>query len=223
MMYFNADGNEAELCGNGVRCAARYAVEMLGNSRSLVLSTRSGVIHCEVTEEDVILQIPSPGPTDDVTIEVPELGTITGGRLVVGVPHFVLECQDIESLDVERLGPLIRSHAAFGEQGTNVNFCEVESQALVRIRTFERGVEAETLACGTGAVAAAAYLELKERVVYPVTLRTRSGENLTVDCAPRELNEKMLVLIGSARFVYSGDLFPGALAVQAHTRSSKHV
>jgi len=209
MRYFNADGREAELCGNGTRCAARYAVEFLGKASPVFLKTRSGVIRSEVTGETVRLEVPcfALGERDE-EIVVEGGSTVTGRRIEVGVPHFAVECESVDGIEVEKLGRAIRHNSAFSPRGTNVDFYSVEGGVAIRIRTYERGVERETLACGTGAVAVALCAYYRQRVAFPVTVHTGSGEELVVEASTEDSRPKKVFLSGPARFVYRARLDP---------------
>lgn len=177
--FFNADGSAAEMCGNGGRCAARFAAERGIAGRSMSFRTLAGVIRAEVAGRRVKLQMTRPhGQALDRTL------TLGGKRrrysfLDTGVPHAVLFVPDLENVDVQAVGRGIRMHRAFAPRGANVNFVQV-GDGEVRVRTYERGVEGETLACGTGAVACGILSALHGFARPPVTVRTRGGELLIV-------------------------------------------
>ncbi|MGZ8448117.1 MAG: diaminopimelate epimerase [Candidatus Deferrimicrobiaceae bacterium] len=177
--FFNADGSAAEMCGNGGRCAARFASERGIAGKSMSFETLAGLIHAEVSDRRVKLQMPPPrGLAIDRTL------TLRGRKirysfLHTGVPHVVLFVPAIEKVDLVGVGRGIRTHRAFAPRGTNVNFAQVRGGA-VRVRTYERGVEGETLACGTGAVACGVLAAVHGFVRPPVTVRTRGGEKLVI-------------------------------------------
>lgn len=177
--FYNADGSVAEMCGNGGRCAARYAAERGLAGRSMKFETLAGLIRADVSGRRVKLQMTSPrGLATDRTL------TLHGRKirysfLDTGVPHVVLFVPGIEKIDLDGVGRGIRSHRAFAPRGTNVNFAQVRN-GVVSIRTYERGVEGETLACGTGAVACAILSAHRKLVRPPVAVRTRGGETLLV-------------------------------------------
>ncbi|MGC1478955.1 MAG: diaminopimelate epimerase, partial [Chthoniobacterales bacterium] len=156
MRYYNADGGEAEMCGNGARCFSRYGARLLGETASSALSfeTPAGVISASLLGEEVELAMSAPhslAPSNDLTIE----GTLVSTHSInTGVPHAVVFVDDLELADVRTLGARIRHHEHFAPAGTNVNFV-AKTEEGIAIRTYERGVEDETLACGTGVVAAA--------------------------------------------------------------------
>lgn len=181
--FYNADGSVAEMCGNGGRCAARYASERRIAGRSMVFETLAGLIHADVSGRRVKLQMTAPGG-----LAIDRTLTLRGKKLRysfldTGVPHVVLFVSDIEKIDLVGVGRGIRTHRAFAPRGTNVNFVQVRD-GVVWIRTYERGVEGETLACGTGAVAGGILSFVHHFVRPPVTLHTRGGENLLVHFDP---------------------------------------
>ncbi|MBI5418788.1 MAG: diaminopimelate epimerase [Deltaproteobacteria bacterium] len=177
--FYNADGSRAEMCGNGGRCAARYAVERRIARRKLAFETDAGLIRAEVSGRRVKLQmVPPHGLALSKTLTL-------GGRKIAysflntGVPHAVLFVPDLSKIDLPGTGRRIRTHRAFAPRGTNVNFVKVKD-GTVWVRTYERGVEGETLACGTGAVACGILSAVHGYVRPPVSVRTRGGEVLTI-------------------------------------------
>ncbi len=196
--FFNSDGSEAEMCGNGGRCAARFAYEKGIAPATMAFETLAGLIRAEVKGRLVKVQMTDPfGWVMDERLE--DLG-ITFCFVNTGVPHVVVFVEDIESVDVEGLGSKIRFHERFSPSGTNVNFAKVEGDRIL-IRTYERGVEGETLACGTGSVAAALVAHKKGLVDLPVEVLTRGGEVLKV-----YLDEGKVFLEGLTKWVYDGYL-----------------
>lgn len=203
--FFNADGSEAEMCGNGGRCAARFAVMNGIAGEKMAFETVAGIIKAEVHGQKVKLQLTRPADIkldyavclDDKELFVSSVNT--------GVPHAVLLVSDIDLVPVDELGRMIRSHKAFGEKGTNVNFVEVLDKDNVRVRTYERGVEGETFACGTGAVASGVILTEKSLVRSPVNIHTKGGEILKI-----YINDEVY-LEGDAKFIYKAQLHEEAL------------
>ncbi len=177
--FLNADGTAAEMCGNGGRCVARYAFERRIAGRSMAFETLAGLIRAEVSGRRVKLQMTTPGGlATDRTL------TLRGRKLRysyldTGVPHVVLFVSGIQKKDIIGVGRGIRNHRAFAPRGTNVNFAQVRN-GMVWVRTYERGVEGETLACGTGAVACGILSAVHGFVRPPVTVRTRGGEELVI-------------------------------------------
>jgi diaminopimelate epimerase len=178
--FFNADGSEAEMCGNGGRCAARFAYLKGIADSSLTFETLAGILSAQVHGKRVKLEMTKPfGLKLDEKISIKGKG-LTISRINTGVPHAVLFLENLEGVDVRGMGGAIRNHPHYAPRGTNANFVVVKNRSRLWVRTYERGVEDETLACGTGAVAAALVAALKGLVKSPVSIRTRGGEVLTV-------------------------------------------
>ncbi|MEW6684396.1 MAG: diaminopimelate epimerase [Nitrospirota bacterium] len=209
--YYNADGGEAEMCGNGSRCAARFAVMHKIASRRMAFETLAGVIHADVGAKGVTVELPVP--TDLRLNFTVDLGVKSYEAHFVntGVPHTVVFVDDVESVDVHHTGQAIRYHRMFAPAGTNANFVAVDGPHRLTIRTYERGVEGETLACGTGAVAAAVLAGLLGKVRSPVTLKTRGGPPLGVSFTLDGRRVTSVTLTGEARLVYEGSLTQEAL------------
>jgi len=203
--FFNADGSEAEMCGNGGRCAARFAFMNGIASEKLAFETIAGIIKAEVHGQKVKLQLTKPA---DMKLDYPVgLGDkeLFVSSVNTGVPHAVLLVSDIDLVPVDELGRMIRHHKVFGKKGTNVNFVEVLDKDNVKVRTYERGVEGETLACGTGAVASGVILTEKSLVSSPVNIHTKGGEVLKI-----YINDEVY-LEGDTRLIYKGELHEEAL------------
>ncbi|MCU0578418.1 MAG: diaminopimelate epimerase [Desulfobacterota bacterium] len=210
--FFNADGSEAEMCGNGGRCAARFA-QMLGLAgEEMTFETIAGPIQARVAGRVVKLQLTPPR---DLRLDQ----EVPGGALPykvdfinTGVPHAVLWVDDPEQVDVVGLGAAIRFHPAFQPAGTNVDFARLENDRTLTLRTYERGVEAETLACGTGAVASAAIAVLKGKSRSPVPVRTRGGEILVVHLEGQGPDGFAAVFLeGMVTLVFQGEVCSEAL------------
>lgn len=180
LVYVNADGSEGLFCGNGTRCAARAAVELLGCTPRLEIVTGWAVIPAEVRGTEVSLVLP---PIEEAPRETGIESPVAMGevlRLVVGVPHLVIRVPGVAGLDLTRHGPPLRSHAAVGPEGANVNFYERVDDERIVTRTWERGVEAETLSCGSGSVAMALVV-MSELGTTRVELKPASGDTLVVE------------------------------------------
>lgn len=205
--YFNSDGGLAAFCANGTRCAARYAVRRrLVEGESPVLETGWSVIRARVEGGRVTLALPPlPAREESVPVSGPGLPD-TATVFDVGVPHLVIFVEgDLADLDLNRLGPGLRRHPAL-PAGANVNFVKVVGPDRIQVRTFERGVEAETLACGSGVVASAAVAARQGRVAPPVLCGTKSGVDFTVAFREEEGRLMDVRLTGDAREIYAGEL-----------------
>ncbi len=177
--FFNADGSVAEMCGNGGRCAARFAAERRIARRRLAFETLAGLIRAEVSGRRVKLQMTRPRG-----LALGKALTLKGKKIGysfvdTGVPHAVIFVSDLEKIDLPGVGRGVRMHRVFAPRGTNVDFARVRNGEVL-VRTYERGVEGETLACGTGAVAAGILAAAHGLVEPPVLVRTRGGEVLTI-------------------------------------------
>jgi len=197
--YRNADGSEAAFCANGTRCAARAAVELLGMPPRPTILTAWAPIPAVVEGEAVTLELPPPGGAPR-PVELEAGGrTWAGWLLEVGVPHLVLPVQDLGRIDLATAGPALRGHPDLGAGGANVNLVEPAGPGLLAIRSFERGVEAETLSCGSGVVAAA-LCWLADGHRKRLAFATRSGDELVVE-VPGDPVTGPARLTGPARFV----------------------
>ncbi len=207
--FFNKDGSEPEMCGNGSRCAVRYAVEQGLAGRETAFRTRAGVIRGWLLDNgEVRVQLTDPvGYQAQVNVDLAG-ETHHAAVINTGVPHAVIEVPDTEAVDVRRRGRAIRHHPVFGPRGTNVNFVQVLGAGELIIRTYERGVEDETMACGTGCVAAGITMTLAGRTTQPVRLHTRGGEVLTVDFARDGAVVTRATLQGPVRYVAEGTIHP---------------
>ena len=210
--FFNSDGSRAEMCGNGARCAARFAVLNGITGTTLSFETIAGIIHAEVHNSIVKTQLSRPRDLQlGQSIEVD--GTaITVHSINTGVPHAVLFVDDPAGVPIKELGSKIRFHEHFQPAGTNVNFISIGNDGSIVIRTYERGVEDETLACGTGSVAAALVCIAMGRAASPVLVRTRGGDLLKVYAEPSQPPFSEAYLEGGASLIYTGEICPEAYA-----------
>jgi diaminopimelate epimerase len=178
--FFNADGGEAEMCGNGSRCAARFASLNGIAGTSMTFETLAGPISAEVTGRIVKVLMPVPsGLRKDINLPL-KSGGVSADFINTGVPHTVVYVKDLDRHLVFEEGREIRYHAAFAPAGTNANFVRVVDPNYIEVRTYERGVEDETLACGTGSIAAALTANVRGLASSPVTIKTRGGEELKI-------------------------------------------
>jgi len=202
--FFNSDGSVAEMCGNGGRCAARYAFIKRIAGKSLSFETMAGLIRAEVKGERVKIQLTEPnglklGIKLKISGKEKELNFIN-----TGVPHAVHFVKNLEDCPVEGLGREIRYHKKFSPAGANVNFVEHSKGSFLRIRTYERGVEGETLACGTGAVASVLVASALGKVSSSCSITPKSGEALKVYFDKNEKGFHDVYLEGEARLVFEG-------------------
>ncbi|MCB4203880.1 diaminopimelate epimerase [Deferribacterales bacterium Es71-Z0220] len=196
--FFNSDGSVAEMCGNGSRCAARFAYLNNIAGKRMKFETLAGIIEAEI-KEGVNVKVQLTQPFDEklnFNVDDYKLSYIN-----TGVPHAVIETDNIESVDIVKSGAFLRYHNHFAPAGTNVDFYEVVNDNTVKMRTYERGVEAETLACGTGAAAVSIIASKNNKLKSPITVITRSGLKLKI-----YLENEKVYLEGEARVIYTGEL-----------------
>lgn len=213
MMYFNADGSYGGMCGNGGRCIALFAA-----ARGIAPSSHSfealDHVYAVAAGDPARVRLSLKNPSRfrrDISLTVAGKN-VRADFVDTGSPHavvfasaFVRHADALDRLDVERLGRAVRRHRAFAPEGVNVNFVQLEDKGIVRMRTYERGVEGETLACGTGAVASALVAYLRGKASSPVTIQARSGKFLTVEfkeTSPGEFSD--VALIGPAQTTFEG-------------------
>ena len=205
--FYNADGSEAEMCGNGGRCAARFAVLLGLAPEKLTFETLAGIIHAEVQDRQVRLLMTGVGEVR-LNLQIPlSNAALLGHFMKVGVPHAVVPVNDLENVPVISWGREVRFHPMFQPAGTNVNFIHFKGQHSLEVRTYERGVEDETLACGTGAVAAALIAARLGLAASPVAVGTRGGETLTIYFRSHGQDFTDVYLEGPALVVYQGELW----------------
>lgn len=215
MRIFNADGSEAEMCGNGARCVALFVVRRASclpagkagfvRKTKLKIETKAGIIPAEVNGDNVKIRLTDPkGIRLDMPLRV-------NGRVIrisfvnTGVPHAVIFCAQLDKLSIFEMGRAVRFHEKFAPAGANVNFVEVLKQDSIKIRTYERGVEDETLACGTGSTAAAIIFSLKTNFSGKVNVVTKSKEVLKVHFRKEGKRLEDVWLEGKAGIVYKGE------------------
>lgn len=208
--FYNADGSRAEMCGNGSRCAARLAYELGLAPARHVIGTDVGGVAAEVLPDIGQVKVRLTF-AKDLRLNIPV--DIDGQAYTVhfvdtGVPHAVLMVPDVAAVDVAGLGRAVRHHQAFAPRGTNANFAQVLDAGRMLLRTYERGVEGETFACGTGAAATAVVAHALKLTGPTVALTTTGGETLTVS-----LEDGAVSLQGAATLVYTGRLNPAAVGL----------
>jgi diaminopimelate epimerase len=208
--FFNSDGSNAEMCGNGARCAARFAHVNGIAGTSLSFETEAGVVSAQIKEGGVKVKMPDPS---DLKLAYPlqlSADSLEISSINTGVPHVVVMVEQIADLDVVTLGRDIRLHKAFAPAGTNAHFVQSSQGNAIEIRTYERGVEDETLACGTGAIASAIISASRFKMNSPVDVKTRSGVYLTIHFDAAEGQFRDVYMEGDARIIYTGELQPDA-------------
>ena len=202
--FFNSDGSVAEMCGNGARCFARFVQRLTGASGPVTFETIAGVITAELHGERVTVNLTQP--TDwrlDQQVNV-TTGTLSVHCVNTGVPHAVIFVPDADTAMVQRLGAEVRHHQQFSPKGTNVNFVQALGPGFIRVRTYERGVEGETLACGTGVTASALVASQVHRFPSPIKVQVQSGDELEVSFQEADGVFSDVRLTGPAEFVFEG-------------------
>jgi diaminopimelate epimerase len=207
MRYYNSDGGEAGMCGNGARCFALLARAVSGRKgNELRVQTQAGLLTLRTSGQEVQVSM-----TEPTKLRLGRKLVVAGRKLAVdflntGVPHAVLFVRSVRSIDVAKQGRAIRYHSAFAPSGTNVNFVEIGRGNRIHVRTYERGVEGETLACGTGVVAASILSNLRRGLRPPIQVATRGGDNVRVGFSMENGHARKVTLQGPARIVYRGVL-----------------
>ncbi len=204
MVFFNPDGTEADLCGNGARCVAAFAKEVgAARGHAMTFETRAGLVDAEVLDPGHV-KVWMPEPKDRrYGLDVD--GT-KGDFIIAGVPHFIVPCDSVANIDVNGLGRKLRLAAAFEPEGTNVDFVQFCPPNKAILRTYERGVEAESGACGTGAVATAVVAVETKGLSLPIHVHTSQGFNLTVDGDWRRAKGTGFTLTGPVKRVFEGTI-----------------
>jgi diaminopimelate epimerase len=200
MRYFNADGCESEMCGNGARATAYFASQHRLASDEMSFEVSGEPYHAVVRGKTVRLRMRKPSGVRLTPGILDEAEMAEGGFINTGVPHYVIFVNDVDRLNVVELGRKYRQHGFFAPAGTNVNFVKLAGGAHLQIRTYERGVEDETLACGTGTVASAVIAHLQKQLAFPIAVTTRGGELMVYGDSSLE----NLELEGEVREVFTG-------------------
>ena len=204
MRHYNADGSRAPFCGNGARCFARFAYHQGLAGRSMSFLADDGMHQAEVMENEVALMMTPPCDIN-LNCSLPDDPQMACYHtLNTGTRHAVFPSEDVKAEAVEINGPRLRHHPIFQPGGTNINYVQVLGRASLAVRTYERGVEAETLSCGTGAVACAIVHALLDDVASPIEVYTRSGETMQVSFERGDHLFTQVMLRGSAHWVCSG-------------------
>jgi len=208
--YFNPDGQEFNTCGNGGRCAARYTHLFVKDDRKITMETSIGIVKSEIQDKSVKLQLVAPTEVR-LGLEVVVDGELFKGNYVqIGDPHFCVSYKNIRNIDFVTIARKLRHHDALKPDGANIHFFEQTARDQMKIRSFERGVENETLACGSGCVSTAVSTFREGKSSPPVTFEPQSGIPVCVHFQPAEdIGE--IYLQGDARLVYRGEAMLEAL------------
>lgn len=212
MVFFNPDGGEVDLCGNGARCVAAFAYEIGAAPKpAMTFQTRAGLVDAEVLASGLVkVWLPEPR---ERRYGITARG-VAGDYVVAGVPHFVVECEKVSAVDVEVRGRELRLADEFAPDGTNVDFVQYLPPSKAIVRTYERGVEAESGACGTGATAAAIVGVEHKGMSLPIHVRTTQGYDLTIDADWRRAKATGFTLTGPVKKVYSGTIDLDSLVIE---------
>jgi diaminopimelate epimerase len=206
--YYNADGGEAEMCGNGARCFGRFTAALMeGDADRVTFETIAGTLAAELVDDEVRIAMSEPKDMKiDTGVKIPDLNAALH-FINTGVPHVVAFVADLPGTEVVRHGATIRYHQAFAPAGTNANFATVLAPGHIAIRTYERGVEDETLACGTGMVACALMHHLLDGAPSPIKVDVKGGDTLEIGFEKTgESTFQNVTLTGPADFVFEGDI-----------------
>jgi diaminopimelate epimerase len=206
MLYYNADGSSGGMCGNGGRCIARFALMEGVAGKNQRFEALDHIYDAEVGERSVRLHMKDPLDLRPGLVFLFEGKQMKGAFIDTGAPHAVVFVEDLESLDVMKAGRAIRRDPRFSPAGTNVDFVRIRDGSTVELRTYERGVESETLACGTGSVASALVSSGLHGLASPVTVAVRSGEKLLVHFTKTGEAWTNVFLEGSAHILFKGNL-----------------
>jgi diaminopimelate epimerase len=204
--FFNNDGSAAEMCGNGARCFARFVQKTTGVGGKFTFETGAGIIQASLDGTRVTVSLTKPRNLRLNEAVALSIGKQSIHSLDTGVPHAVLFVPDADQAMVQQLGREIRRHAHFAPRGTNVNFVQRLGPGSIRVRTYERGVESETLACGTGVTASALVTATLHQFESPVKVKVQSGSELEVSFQRNNGEFTEVRLTGPADFVFEGKL-----------------
>ncbi|MGB6010657.1 MAG: diaminopimelate epimerase [Desulfobacterales bacterium] len=208
--FFNSDGSVAEMCGNGARCVARFAYLTGIAGPEMSFETGAVIVEARVAGESVKIKMTDPSDLKtDYPLELKDR-SISVSSINTGVPHVVMVTDTLDDVEVVKMGREVRFHDMFAPAGTNVNFiCPIKDDTI-GIRTYERGVEDETLACGTGSVAGALIMARKMKIDAPINVLTRSGVILKIYYKEKNGTYQDIYLEGDARIIYRAELFEDA-------------
>lgn len=204
--FYNSDGSTASMCGNGARCFARYVNRLTGAGPQIEFATGAGVIRATLKNDIVAVGLTPPRDyKPNIQLNLRN-GSYVVHAINTGVPHAVMFVPNTAEVPVNELGAEIRWHPQFAPAGTNVNFVQILEPGYIRVRTFERGVEGETLACGTGITACALVCGLAKGFKSPVRVKSQGGDTLEVEFEIVEERVQNVWLSGPAEFVFDGEI-----------------
>ncbi len=209
MRYYNADGGEAEMCGNGARCFGNFAAALLRHDKSVPLpfETMAGIVTASFEKDgNVTVNLTDPHSLQLFTLNADPTVGADVHFLNTGVPHAVAFLDKLDGLDIPRLGAYLRYHDSFAPKGTNANFATILSPGHIAIRTYERGVEDETLACGTGMTASALLHAVLTDAPSPIQVDVAGGDTLKVGFQRMGDHFTHVTLTGPADLVFTGDI-----------------
>lgn len=202
MRIFNSDGSEAEMCGNAIRCFGIFAYSNGIRKKDISVETLSGEKKVHIKKNSVVVNM---GKAKNCKLNIPlkiKNKNYILHHVNTGVPHTVLFVPDISKADVNNFGSLIRYHKFFGQAGTNVDFIEIAGKHKIKMRVYERGVEAETLACGTGATASAFISNKLGKTIYPIQIITANNEIININCKKDDL-----FMDGPVKLICKGEIY----------------
>lgn len=202
MRIFNSDGSEAEMCGNGLRCLGRFLEDLAIQGKNFLIEVMGRLFPLTLHSKNI--QICMGPPKIAIYHQTLSMGfdSFSFDFLNTGVPHVVIFVDNLEAIDLDKIGPKIRHHERFAPQGTNVNFVSTKTEKALSIRTFERGVEQETLACGTGSTAAAIAANKRYGYKNPIIVITRSGEEMVFNLKTNKGEVEDIIMEGPAKFLF---------------------
>lgn len=206
LRIFNADGSEAEMCGNGLRCFVKWLIHLGFQSPLYHIEVMQDILTAKQTDNAICIHMGSPQSVQwDISLRF-EHQFLRIHSLNIGVPHAVLFFEDIENINLLKLGAYIRNYSLWAPKGTNLTVVQKMDHQKLKIRTYERGVEGETLACGTGAAAAALSAARQNGFSSPIMIQTRSGEELKIEFSFENQKFSNVTLTGSAECTFRGEV-----------------
>lgn len=203
---FNADGFEVEMCGNGIRCFVKWLKTLGFNQSFFHIETKYGLLQAAVKEDSIQIEMGTPSDIKWNLFVINEKETVKVHHLNTGVPHTLLFVEKIEQFNLKKWGPYIRFHPLWSPKGTNFTAVELTNSTYLKIRTYERGLEKETLACGTAATAAALATSFLYSIDAPLTVQMASKEELVIDFKRQNQSFSQVTMTGKAHAVFQGQV-----------------